>query len=182
MKKIIPIFFLVIIIFSQPGYYIISLVRQHLAKEAMKEQLLAGLPESSLKVFDAEANSKYITWEEDGKEFSLDGKMYDVAKIKIISGKKYLYCISDNKEDQVLQTRSDAVKSSIDQSSGNHFNSHTVKFLMNECTVPFKDNMIVGSANFTTRYARIVVAVCSTTKNVITPPPNFIQCSQNNFL
>ena len=182
MKKIIPIFFLVALLFAQGGYYLINFVQQHLAEEAMEQQLLAEIPESSMQVFDVAANKNDIIWEEYGKEFLLKGKMYDVAETKIIEGKTYLYCVSDNKEDQVLQDRSNAVKSSLEQNPGNNFNHHTVKFQMSECTVPGKDNMLLSAVVAPETYAPLFVTIYSTIKKVNTPPPNFIQCSQNLIL
>jgi hypothetical protein len=41
-------------------------------------------------------------WEEEEKECSVDGIMYDIAKIKIINGTKYLYCLSDEQETMLL--------------------------------------------------------------------------------
>ena len=182
MKKIIPIFLLAIILFSQGGYYLVNFIQQHLAKEAMEHQLLARTPESSMSIFDAAANKNAIIWEEEGKEFLLNGKMYDIAKIKIIDGKTYLYCVSDNTEDQVLQNRSNAVKSGLEQSPGNNFNTHTVKFQMSECTIPCRDNLLLSTAAIAGGYAPLIVSICSTIKKVNTPPPNFIQCSQNLIL
>ena len=148
----------------------------------MEQQLLSETPESSMKVFDAEANKTAIIWEEEGKEFLLNGKMYDVAKTKIIGGKTYLYCVSDNKEDQVLQDRSNAVRSGLEQNSGNNLNSHTVKFTMSECTLPKRDDVLLSTVVLPGGYVPFVVAICSTTKKVNTPPPNFILCSQNLIL
>jgi len=144
--------------------------------------LLAEIPESSMKIFDAEANKHDIIWQEEGKEFLLQGKMYDVAKTKIVDGKTYHYCVSDIKEDQVLQNRSNAVRSGLEQNPGNNFNHNTVKFLMNECTVACRDNALAPTKVVAEVYAPLIVSICSTVKKVNTPPPNFIQCSQNLIL
>ena len=182
MKKIIPIFFLVAMLFSQGGYYLFNFIQQHLAKEAMEQQLLAEIPESSMQVFEMTANKDDIIWEEYGKEFLLKGKMYDVARIKTVEGKTYLYCISDNKEDQVLQNRSNAVRSGLEQNSGNNFNHLTVKFQLSECIVDGRNDVPLPATVVAKGYAAFDVTICSTIKKVNTPPPNFIQCSQNSIL
>ena len=167
---------------SQVGYVCISFIRQHLAKEAMEQQLLAAIPESSLQVFDAEANKHDIIWEEQGKEFLLHGKMYDVAKTKIINGKTYLYCLGDNKEDQVLRERSNAVRSGLDQNPGNQYNGHTVKFQLSDCTVTGIDQFSVNTNTVSQIHPDLIVAIVSGHKKINTPPPIFIQCSQNQIL
>jgi len=167
---------------SQTGYYLVNFIQQHLAKEAMEQQLLAEIPESSMKVFDAEANKHDIIWEEEGKEFLLHGKMYDIAKTKIVDGKTYFYCVSDSKEDQVLKNRSNAVRSGLEQSPGNNFNNHSIKFQMSEYTVIGRNNIQSPPTLAVANYAPLTVSICSTIKKVNTPPPNFIQCSQNLIL
>lgn len=172
LKKIIPILFLVTILFSQVGYYLISIVQQHLTKEAMEEHILANIPENCLTVFNAEANN--IIWEEEGKEFSINGELYDVAKTRIINGKTFLYCISDSKEEQVLLDRSNAVKSGTDQNANsNKQSSHSVKFQLSDYlfTGIEKSTGITQPASH--EYSDFTVAIVSSVKKVITPPPNF---------
>ncbi len=174
MKKIIPIFLLGLILFSQVGYYCITIIQQHLAKEAMEEQILASIPESSLKIFDAEANKNTIIWEEMGKEFSINGKLYDVAKIRLVNGKAFLYCLNDNKEDQVLQDRSNAVRSVTDQNANtNKQASHSVKFQMDDCIIAGVEKSDNTAQNISKEYSDLTVAIVSSIKKIITPPPNF---------
>ena len=89
MKKTITISFLLLLFFSQMGYYFFYMFQQHQIKEAVKHELLAKLPESSLEIIDANAQKNDIEWEEEGKEFYLHGQMYDVAFIKISNGITY---------------------------------------------------------------------------------------------
>ena len=48
----------------------------------MERELLAYIPDSSLEVFVAEEYGDKIVWEEENKEFSIEGVLYDVARIK----------------------------------------------------------------------------------------------------
>jgi hypothetical protein len=125
-------------------------------------------------VFDAGANKKDIIWEEKGKEFSLDGDLYDVAKTKIINGKTFLYCINDKKEEQVLQDRSNAVKSGTEQNANtNKQGNHSVKFQMNDYILSSIEKSVFTTASVTQEYSDFTVALVSSVKKVITPPPNF---------
>ncbi|MEO6220819.1 MAG: hypothetical protein ABIO81_10355 [Ginsengibacter sp.] len=55
-----------------------------------------------MEVVSYNNNYKQIYWEEEGKEFSFKGEMYDVVKIKIINDEVVLYCIHDKKEKMLI--------------------------------------------------------------------------------
>jgi len=117
LKKTITISFLLLLFFSQMGYYFFYMFQQHQIKEAVKHELLAKLPESSLEIIDANAQKNDIEWEEEGKEFYLHGQMYDVAFIKISNGKKLIYCLNDSKEEGLMKRFANAVNSGNEQNS-----------------------------------------------------------------
>ena len=75
----------------------------------MEREMLTLIPESSLNVFVAEELGDKIVWEEANKEFSFEGTLYDVARIKKTDGKTFLYCINDKQEKQVLDNLAKAV-------------------------------------------------------------------------
>ena len=52
--------------------------------------------------------------EEEGRAICVNGKMYDVVKIKHTGRNKLILCISDDKEDAVLEQLSSVVKSSFE--------------------------------------------------------------------
>ncbi len=140
----------------------------------MEQQLLAGIPDNYLTVFDAGTSNKDISWEEKGKEFTLDGNRYDVAKTRIINGKTFLYCINDKKEEQVLKERSNAVKSGTDQNANtNNQPGHIVKFQINDCILFGLEKPTAAAQPDPQEYADLTVAMVSSFKKVITPPPNF---------
>jgi hypothetical protein len=132
LKKLITILFLTILFFSQVGYYFIYRFQQHLLKEEMEAQLFANIPENDLEVFDLDENKSSINWEEEGKEFSLNGELYDVAKIKKVNGKILLYCLNDKKEKQLLQHFTKAVKNDSNNSKSG---KHSIKFQFSDFTV-----------------------------------------------
>ena len=75
----------------------------------MEREMLTLIPESSLEVFVEEELGDKIIWEEENKEFSIEGVLYDVARIKKTEGKTFLYCINDKKEKQLLDGLAKAV-------------------------------------------------------------------------
>lgn len=99
---------------SQVGYYFVYTIQQHILKEEIKKEMLAHIPDSSLEVFVQEDLGNKIEWEEDEKEFFLDGALYDVARIKKEDGKTYLYCINDRKEKMLLDNLAKAINKNHD--------------------------------------------------------------------
>ena len=74
---------------------------QHEQKEAIKEKIFQNLKDEELQSISLSDNQN-IYWEEDGKEFLLNGEMYDVVKTKTVNGKVILYCNSDKKEKALI--------------------------------------------------------------------------------
>lgn len=98
--------------YCQAGYYFTWLYAQHQAKEEMKEQLVKNLPDEMLEAIPLTGNTDNIKWEEEGKEFSLNGEMYDVVRTRTVKGKTVLYCMNDKKERDLLSHLSNTVQSS----------------------------------------------------------------------
>jgi hypothetical protein len=135
LKKPIAAALLVLLFTAQAGYYFIYSVHQHFIKEEIEQQLLARIPESSLEIIVADQVENKIVWKEKGKEFSLDGVMYDIARVKRSHGKTLLYCINDKKERQLLDDLANAVR-----------NNHNSKQERNNVKCPISDFYFVGAA------------------------------------
>jgi hypothetical protein len=84
----------------------------------MEREMLKKIPESALEVLVAEQYGDKIEWREEDKEFSIDGVLYDVARIKTSGGKTFLYCINDKKEKQLLDDLVKAVDKNQDNKRG----------------------------------------------------------------
>jgi hypothetical protein len=171
LKKILTLQLFAALVFSQVGYYFFYAIKQYQIKEAAKHQLLCTLPESSLQIFAAD--DKNIVWEEDEKEFSIDGKMFDVAKIKIVNAKKYLYCISDEKETTLINNLALAVKSKTDNKQQKD-SKHTIKFQ----TISFQDLEDIFERSLykkiTIKFPIIEQKTTTAIVSVVSPPPKSI--------
>ena len=78
----------------------------------MKAEIFNNLSVSatSFEVFISEEHGNNMQWKDDGKEFTLNGEMYDVAKVKKVNGKTVLYCVNDKKEKELLSNFIKAIK------------------------------------------------------------------------
>ena len=97
------------IFINQLGYYCLHSLQQYQVRKEIKKALLANIPESQLEIIAAQED---LDWEEEGREFYLDGHMYDVVRTKVLDGKTVYYCINDTKEKQLLDHLVNIVKSS----------------------------------------------------------------------
>lgn len=88
--------------YTQLGHHIADRIVQWHLKEVAFEQWVRTAPANSCESICWEENRQDIHWEEEGKEFSLYGKMYDVARIEKQKDRTIIYCIADSKEDELL--------------------------------------------------------------------------------
>jgi predicted transcriptional regulator len=126
LKKVLAASLLAILFTSQVGYYFIYTVHQYIIKEEMEREMLTLIPDSSLEVFVAEELGDKIIWEKANKEFSIEGTLYDVARIKKTEGKTFLYCINDKNEKQLL----DGLAKAVNANHGNKQEKNTLKSLL----------------------------------------------------
>ena len=103
LRKVISILFLVIIFSSEIGYYFFYTLQQYQLKSQARKELLSNVSLFMLEKIDLEKNIRSIEWEEEGKEFYLKGQFYDVKKTVTENGKTILYCINDEKEEQLVK-------------------------------------------------------------------------------
>jgi hypothetical protein len=115
---------------GQFGYYCFYAYRIYCAKEQAKEQLLKQVPSHLLTKISAD--NPLIHWEEEN-EFNLDNKMYDVARVEMENGKKYLLCVSDENEDALIKKFSGiAIDNSKAEGNGSGKTQLSLKFQVND--------------------------------------------------
>ena len=136
-KKIFTILFISLIAFSQIGYYLIIHQARQEHKAYIKKLLHQNISENLLTEIDYSANKQAIYWEEEGKEFFLNGEIYDLVKTKNVAGKIYFYCINDEKENELINQYNSRVKN----------NSSTEKNIKNTFDNSFPPYLIINFAN-----------------------------------
>ncbi len=132
----------------------------------MERELLTHIPDSSLEVFVAEEFGDKIVWEEENKEFSIDGVLYDVARIKKTDGKTFLYCINDKKEKQLL----DGLAKAVNANHGNKQEKNRIKSLLVDI-VCLNDQEEPGSFPVHSAYSSFNVTLVSSFEEINIPPP-----------
>ena len=132
----------------------------------MERELIAYIPESSLEVFVAEEFGDKIVWEEENKEFSIEGVLYDVARIKKSDGKTFLYCINDKQEKQLL----DGLAKAVNANHGNKQENNTIKSLLIDL-VCMNDDEGPGIFSVSFTYSNFYADLISSFEEINIPPP-----------
>lgn len=162
MKKLIAISFLSVIFINQLGYYCLHSLQQYQVRKEIRKAILASIPESELEIISA--NDK-LEWEEEGKEFYLDGHMYDVVSTKLLNGKTYYYCINDTKEKQLLDHLANIVKSAR-RNSGKSF----IKFQVIDSELPQMETIAI-LVTVKEQYITVTPRLMFSATEIPLPPP-----------
>jgi hypothetical protein len=110
--------FLFSFLFNYFGICTIFEVQQFFIRREVKEQIEAGVPDGKLHkltfTVDQIAN---LEWEEEGREFRLNGKMYDIVRKEVVADTVYYYCINNTEEENLLRL-DELVRKHMDNDSG----------------------------------------------------------------
>ena len=166
MKKVLASSLLAILFTSQVGYYFIYTIHQYIIKEQIEKELLANIPDSSLEIINAEQFADKIEWNEKGKEFSLQGVLYDVVRIKSSGGKTFLYCINDKQEKQLL----DNLAKAVNANHGNKQEKNTIKSFLSDL-VCMNEDQEPGFFSNPSAYLSFTVTLVSSFEEINIPPP-----------
>ncbi|MFN8243520.1 MAG: hypothetical protein U0X40_05645 [Ferruginibacter sp.] len=103
MRKIPGYLLLSLLIIAQGGYYLGYSWKQEEIRESVTQQLLSKIPDAQLVRLQISAVRDQLRWQEEGHEFVLNGKLYDVARITKEDGQFIIYCLEDGKEETLLR-------------------------------------------------------------------------------
>ncbi len=79
----------------------------YILKETTLENMLRNAPDSCLVNIQLQGNEQYIRWEEEGKEFTFKGQLFDVVRIAVVNGQTIYRCVDDEHEDALLKKIND---------------------------------------------------------------------------
>lgn len=159
---------MLLLICSQFGYYVLYSYNLFVIKEQAKQEIIKALPDECFAFFESTNNQ--IVWEEEEKEFSVEGKMYDVAKIVVINGTKKYCCLQDDNETG-LQRMYDEVQGKLQSSSKHKKNLPTLLLPIFVCNnspvkIDFRIPQSIKKYNpfFCIKPSKEIISI-------ITPPP-----------
>jgi hypothetical protein len=134
---------------------------------------MLSLSDDAFEVIVAEDNAAAIKWEEAGKEFYLNGNMYDVAKIKMVNGKTHLYCFNDKNEAEILVKKNNSLNNLPDNTAAEKKHSKwTGKIPLSDFNNSSNIILTYSVAELTTiKYLPTQLILPNGNGKVLAPPP-----------
>jgi len=114
LKRVGAIIILLLLFYTQLGYYGQFMFLQWQMKEAARESWIAALPDRSffaVRLSDVNETGK---WEEAGKECWYKDHLYDVIRQKTIGGVVWLFCMDDEREEHLIRQSGEFTRASQD--------------------------------------------------------------------
>jgi hypothetical protein len=100
MKRFYAIFFFSLLLINGCGFYVYYIIQLGKIKSEMR-QALKLLPAASLEKLTLSLQD-YLRSKVEEHEIKVNGKMYDVARIKVSADSVAVFCIHDEKEDNLI--------------------------------------------------------------------------------
>lgn len=154
MKRTLSIIFLLVFIYNIAGFFVVFKIEQYAAKDEMKAYISQNPANAELEkivisneVMDSRASGFRMF--DDNKEFTFNGKLYDI--IKSTSDGKFttFYCLNDKNEERIISNLYEHVQRNTDQNIPSRDNAmKLIKNIIKEalpneysslCNVPFKE-------------------------------------------
>ena len=109
----------------------------HLKKEAREfaeAVVFRAHADELIRISDAEKLPGF-KWENDGREFSINGHMYDVARIEVVNGHISYVCFDDERETKLNDEIAGVISTQFDHPASQH--GKTVMHLLQLVLQPF---------------------------------------------
>jgi hypothetical protein len=176
MKKFISIIFLSILVLKTEGYFAFLTIQQIIFKEEAKEKIIGLLPKDKLvKLSFLKIDINNLEWEEEGKEFYFEGKLYDVVSTETDEVTYTFYCFPDEKETVVYDEILKLSKSHQDELPQKNSMASFLNLLLLKYTLPqifqFEHKSIVEKSLFI-KYFHLPIIYSSILTSPFIPPPN----------
>lgn len=101
MRKLSAILVLCCLLFLTAGYHLLYHYRLAEARQEMKLRILSANTEGLTRLVLTNEELNQLAWE-DANEFHYRGEMYDVVSLVKNAGGATIWCLSDKKEDALL--------------------------------------------------------------------------------
>jgi len=115
LKRLVASLMVLVLFFGTAGYFFVFKAEQMGIRHAIKEELKRSIPRSQLhEIVLSVDEQEELEWEEEGKEFRYEGRMYDVVSVSSKGGKTHYYCIGDDEETTLFAKLGKQVKQQQD--------------------------------------------------------------------
>ncbi len=123
IKRITSILFVTALLFNVFGYFALFSIEKNRIQKEVKTYIKEGIPKNKLKAFVfTPTEFENLQWTKPGKEFRLNGEMYDIIQIELNGENKIYWCYHDMAEsklfanlDSILQMQMTGIPNGIDE-------------------------------------------------------------------
>jgi hypothetical protein len=170
-KNTIILFFVALIVLQASINCLFEVIKE-CHKENIIENVLTKLPTTYLTKIDASTNN--FIWIENGKEFVLNGNMYDIVKFEKINNHTIYYCFSDKDEDALLKKYDELNNESkpVSSSSPKHSDHFTTIDLLFTAFPSLENAQVYSSVNKLNHFDENL-KFPSFSGDILIPPPQF---------
>jgi hypothetical protein len=158
---------LIILFYTQLGYYGQFVVQQWRLKEAAHEEWIAAQPDAAffrVRLSDINAGGR---WEEEGREVWYKEHLYDVIRQRTTGGVVWLFCLDDEREAKLIRQSGEMTGASQEHPDKKTGHSLSVRIGDIVCEPTFwhlnqpaalpKSYLSSGTCPLPTRWAEIVI-------------------------
>ena len=170
MKRVGAIIIVLLLFYTQLGYYGQFMFLQWQMKEAARESWIAALPDRSFFVVRLSDVNETGKWEEAGKECWYKDHLYDVIRRKTIEDVVWLYCMDDEREEHLIRQSGEFTRATQDCPDKKTNHSLTIgigDWLAQRVAFVFARPPLFRLIHFC--YDRVSLPTCFT--EILIPPP-----------
>jgi hypothetical protein len=153
------------------GFYMYYAIQLQQIRTEMREALKVA-PIDSLQVLIL-TTEQYKTSKVDEHEVRVNGKMYDIARIKLIQNKVHVYCIHDKDEDNLIVFLSEIISKPLKDK--NNIPQPILKFLALSYLLPENVDVLLYVTEPVLNYATYRFTEITFQNRIKSPPPRVVK-------
>lgn len=153
--------------------YFVFKYRQSQIRKEIKKQIKNGVAEEDLFTFAvADINTDHVEWIKPGKEFRMNGTMYDIVRMELMDGKSYYKCINDEQEGKLFAELDEMVHKRMNDDSTDDYLKNLLKdFVKVQVSLPAEMKFFLSPEMEFTAY---LVNSSNVYIGLNIPPPKFV--------
>ena len=158
---------LAVLSLNSAGFYVYYAVQLQKNRAEMRERL-QFLPIDQMETLIL-SHEEYLESRVDDHEVKVKGKMYDIARVEETGDSVYIFCIHDEKEDNLLSLCSELIGKPLESSSA--MPGAIVKFIGLHFIIFEEETCFTTISVAVAELPRYFFSACSPVTDIPTPPP-----------
>jgi hypothetical protein len=172
LKRLLPLFFIVLFLFHSVGSSFLVVALQAQVRREVKRRIKEGLAPEQLHLLTFSAKeAAALDWKEQGREFKYQGMFYDVVRVQQVGSQLLYQCITDTQERNLFEALDQLVQDHMGRSAKQKSLKLLVKNLATACQTnriqyPLEFLSMVPQAEFHYQFS-----LSTSIQDIPVPPP-----------